>query len=554
MIWSLSLSLLILHSNLFTHGNAQCISHGGSCAEDCDCCGWPNDKAVRCELRNPKRGLRCEISRDIGQICTHKGQCKSQYCKDGICSYKSHAFVPPELCTAALDVEPISGSSPNGANLCPCSDPARANKEDALKAIDGDTSTDYVNNAAINSGLTVLTTASPLYHFTICSSSDDSTYDPTCYKLEGYCQRMQETKVIQEGSLSFRGRNECITIELVDRSFYSFYSLTFPCQKGGFPECSNSVRALAVAATASCPCPSGFHPFEPTPATKGVCNGATPITTTARRLTNVEQSKQSSSPFSHLFNFFSNVVPTRERKTLSVRALNATNSTSSEGIASVPSTSTRAVLTFHGSTKVGDITEIVYMVQNVEDFSSAYNYVMLQWGGDCCFECYEVYMDSPTKGVQGTLDDADEKCTDTCSSDGQLEGLLLKEDDSALCMQGLKLFNNEILPSQKNYFFKVKVHGVLSMEKKPYGMMLGVWDASILYGDIESPVCSSCDSGKSKSGVSSHDGKSGISSHDGKSGISSFDGQCTNYPMKISEISFSTRCKDVVPSLRKAID
>merc|ERR1712157_670204 len=140
---------------------------------------------------------------------------------------------------------------------------------------------------------------------------------------------------------------------------------------------------------------------------------------------------------------------------------------------------------------------------------------------------------------------------DTCSSVSQLEGLLLKEDDSALCMQGLKLFNNQILPSQKNYFFKVKVHGVLSMEKKPYGMMLGVWDASILYGNIESPVCSSCDSGKSKSGVSSHDGKSGISSHDGKSGISSLDGQCTNYPMKISEISFSTRCKDVVPSLRK---
>lgn len=532
MIWSLSFSLLILQSNLFTHGNAQCISHGGSCAEDCDCCGWPHDKAVRCELRNPKRGLRCEISRDIGQTCTHKGQCKSQYCNNGMCSYKSHTFVPPELCTAALDVEPISGTSPDGAHLCPCSDPDSATKEDALKAIDGNTSTDYVNNAAINSGLTVLTTASPLYHFTICSSSDDSAYDPTCYKLEGYCQRMQETKVIQEGKLSFSGRNECITIELEDRSFYSFYSLTFPCQKGGFPVCTHS-----GAATASCSCPSGLHPFKPTPATNEVCNGLTPITTTARRrrLTNIEQSKQSSSPFSHLFNFFSNVVPIRERKTLSVRALNATNSTnstSSEGIASVPSIKTRAVLTFQGSTRVGDITEIVYMVQNVEDFSSAYNYVMLQWGGDCCFECYEVYMDSPSKGVQGTLDDADEKCTDTCSSVSQLEGLLLKEDDSALCMQGLKLFNNQILPSQKNYFFKVKVHGAVSMEKKPYGMMLGVWDASILYGDIESPVCSSCDSGVSALG----------------------NGQCTDYPMKISEISFSTRCKDVVPSLRKAID
>ena len=87
-------------------------------------------------------------------------------------------------------------------------------------------------------------------------------------------------------------------------------------------------------------------------------------------------------------------------------------------------------------------------------------------------------------------------------------------------MQGLKLYNPDIMGS-KNYFFKVRVKGDVTMVKKTYGMVFGTFQSSILYGDIESPVCSSCGGG---------------------------DKSCNNYPMQVAEVALGTKCKDRLAS------
>lgn len=83
-------------------------------------------------------------------------------------------------------------------------------------------------------------------------------------------------------------------------------------------------------------------------------------------------------------------------------------------------------------------------------------------------------------------------------------------------MQGLKLMNYDIM-GNKSYFFKVIVKGDVTMEVKPYGMAFGTLQQSIMYGDIESPVCSSC----------------------GGDG-----GSCNNYPMQVAEVALGAKCKD----------
>merc|ERR1712029_1141429 len=77
----------------------------------------------------------------------------------------------------------------------------------------------------------------------------------------------------------------------------------------------------------------------------------------------------------------------------------------------------RPTLSFKSVKKVADITELVYILRNVQGFDTNFFYAMIQWGGVCCFECYEAYMDMPTNGKK----------------------------DEHICIQGLQLRNQFIL-------------------------------------------------------------------------------------------------------------
>jgi len=488
-MYLLTISYDVMHINAAESKN--CVAYFGTCNEDCECCGWEKDKSIRCELRNPFKGTRCHISRNNGEHCEYDRHCKSHKCVDGKCDPVLRPIKDPVLCELNItDADPIKGEVvPPDNGICPCPDPIEATKENALLAIDGDLSTAYVNNYALSSGLQFHADPNaPLYNMTLCSADTCAECDPTCYKLVGYCEEKNLYRDIQEGKISFSKRNECIVIPIKARAYYSQYLVTFPCQRGGFPECSIT--------PATCECANGLKPFEPEPTRKGKCNGLEPVSKTRRSALARRLSQQIS------YNPRRQVLPPQIQTRINGEHTRIT-------------AEDRTTLSFKSAKKVGDITEIVYMVRNVARFDTNFHYAMIQWGGDCCFECYKAYMDTPTNGI---LDDGDEECHEDCKSQSDLEKLLFSEKDEHLCMQGLQLKNFNI-NGDKNYFFKVKVHGDVTMEMKPYGMSFGLFGDSILYGDIESPVCHVCGEGGGQ--------------------------QCKDYPLQIAEVSLSARCKDL---------
>jgi hypothetical protein len=506
----ISLVLLIFITIEVVQTNAACVPYGGQCSEDCECCGWPDDKAVKCELRNPNRGLRCHLNRGIGEPCDGNTQCSSQLCENGVCINKPRPIKPPQLCPLGItNVDTISGTIPDEEGTCPCPNPPKVTKDDALKAVDGQLSTVYVNNYALDSGLIFHTEyAAPLYNFTICSADTCSECDPTCYKLEGFCEEMVTLTLIQQGDLSFTGRNECVVIPVDTRVLFNYYVLTFPCQRGGFPECSGGQE---------CTCPNGLEPFQPELATKQPCDSSTPITTRRvnyHRMLSDDKVIYASPALSRM--------AMKDRKFLDSKAAVATISAnnSPSNLRKVGSFTRIAQakhpeISYVSTEKVGDISEIVYKITNIGGFFENYVYSIIQWDGSCCFECFTAYFDMPSNGI---LDPTDEECSHSCKNKDDLEALLMRTNDPTLCMQGLKLYNPDIM-GDKTYFFKVRVHGDVTMVKKPFGMVFGTLQNSVLYGDIESPVCSGCEGGKDS---------------------------CQNYPMQVAEVSLGAKCKDIL--------
>merc|ERR1711862_539188 len=129
-------------------------------------------------------------------------------------------------------------------------------------------------------------------------------------------------------------------------------------------------------------------------------------------------------------------------------------------------------------------------------------YMILQWEGNCCFDCYDTYMDVK-----------DDKCFPECP-----DKTIVRSDDQNLCMQGIKLQNVYIFGSHL-YYFALKVKGRVSkMKMLPYGIYSGYRFKE--YDMVESPVCPmkpSCSSGST---------------------------QCKNYPMKFSDLTLSSKCNE----------
>jgi len=249
----LSLLLLLVCAMTESYVKASyCVGLGQQCKQNCDCCGSDVDPDIQCELRN--KNYACYISRPIGGDCTEDQQCKSQSCMDGKCTFKSQIKKDLPFCPLSDEVDyvqPVLGQITEEG--CACANPDEPNYTDVIKAIDGDTSTIYANNLAIGSGLEIKPKKNaPLRKIKICSSNDCPECDPTSYKVEGKCHD-NNYKFIQEGSISFSTRNECIDIPVSSpNKFYSAYKVTFPSIRGGFPECE----------VEPCTCPSDPL-FEP---------------------------------------------------------------------------------------------------------------------------------------------------------------------------------------------------------------------------------------------------------------------------------------------------
>ena len=244
----LSRSLKCEHkSGLDLRRNLQsCKVLGNSCDETCECCGYENQN-VRCEKRNNPLGYRCYKSMALGQECDFDHDCITQKCVNGRCAnYHTHG---PKVPTCSLtknvtSVLPIKGTIKK--NTCRCDKPSEPTKDDAENAIDGDEDTIYINNWATNGGIEVTPGyKGGLHSIKICNSDDCPECDPTCYKLEGYCEFKDGYETIQEGTLHFPGRNTCVTIRVGGKPIYTSYRLTFPCQRG---TCGDSCERDCYAA------------------------------------------------------------------------------------------------------------------------------------------------------------------------------------------------------------------------------------------------------------------------------------------------------------------
>jgi len=233
----------------------SCTTLNTPCQEDCECCKDEiNHREVRCEKRNQPLGYQCYISVGLGGGCDHDHECRSQKCENRCCvQYFSR---PPKVPTCSLTKDYISARAIIGTrreNVCKCDAPSEPTTVDAHKALDGNDSTIYVNNWAIDGGIEVQPKYNEgLHSIRICNADDCPECDPTCYKIEGLClfnNNIYET--IQEGPLSLPvERNQCVTIGMKGKPLCTSYKITFPCQRG---TCRDSCKGSCNAAPLSNP-------------------------------------------------------------------------------------------------------------------------------------------------------------------------------------------------------------------------------------------------------------------------------------------------------------
>lgn len=242
----------------------SCSALGSSCNEDCECCENDQQINVRCEHRNKQSGYKCYKSAGLGGKCEVDSDCTSQKCENKLCvKFRIHdddrvMVVCP--ITDFLSVAAVKGTRQE--NICDCDDPSDPVLGDALKAVDGKPRTVYENNWAIGGGIEVrLKDTKRLKSLEICNSADCIECDPTCYKLEGYCDMKGIWETIQEGDLLMPlERNECVTVQVSSIPLYSNYSITFPCQRGTCRDsCEGDCHAVPVQNPKIDSCPTSTN-------------------------------------------------------------------------------------------------------------------------------------------------------------------------------------------------------------------------------------------------------------------------------------------------------
>lgn len=262
-----------------------CVSIGDVCEDDCDCCGYDDKQdeyGVRCEQRYEKQGKRgygfvqdddmrrCYQCTFTGHSCTRNKECCSQKCVEGSdgtsTCVKNHP--PPKPCyksllTSVNSISPVMGHPPSDRDLCPCTGlTSSEGATNILAAIDKQTTTDYINNYPIESGLTLVTGHhAPVRMLKVCSNQDCPECDPCAYKLEGMCDDVMSSndfEFIQEGPLTMpSARGACVEIPIIGRHQYSEYKITFPCLVGGFDSCSTELPPDAFLEPRSAGCEEG---------------------------------------------------------------------------------------------------------------------------------------------------------------------------------------------------------------------------------------------------------------------------------------------------------
>ena len=222
------------------------------CTEDCDCCGHPNNKAIRCEMRNQNLGKLCYEGRSMSQPCSDSSQCLSQNCVNGICVGNDRVKIPVPECPLGnpsdYSVTAVSGE----LDRCSCPQEPTNTIEFAM---DGDLSTDYSNfHSQDYSGVFVEPSfKAPLRRMEICSSNQDEANDPLCYKIAGWCEEDNMYNELQSGPIPFTTvRQQCVSIKMSGRQQYSKFKVELGCRRGGYTaNCDDSGGACDIS-KASC--------------------------------------------------------------------------------------------------------------------------------------------------------------------------------------------------------------------------------------------------------------------------------------------------------------
>ena len=238
---------------MLRRGQDSCKPLDVPCSEDCECCEWDNPSEPRkCEIRNKPKGYRCYKSYGLGYDCNHDHDCRSQKCINGRCvpHFTGQKYPKCSLSKNHTSVEPVIGTIKD--NACNCTKPIKPTVDDVKNAVDEDEDTIYVNNWATDGGIMVTPARREALHsFKVCNSDDCPNCDPTCYKLEGYCDFRKMWVTIQDGPLFLpTERNQCVTIRTKGKPLYTSYRLTFPCQRG---TCRDSCMGQCHAAPLSNP-------------------------------------------------------------------------------------------------------------------------------------------------------------------------------------------------------------------------------------------------------------------------------------------------------------
>jgi len=248
--------------SIFLSSNASnvCITEGGRCKDDYDCCGHndaPIGFSVRCETRLQSLGRRCHSCTYNGNSCSRNSDCCSQNCIINTCAgqfkfnYASNRKPCFDSVIKSLHyIEAVKGDVLDEEGICPCTG-LKQNEisHNIVAAIDKDTSTEYISNYPIGSGL-ILATGShaPVRGLQICSNLDCKECDPTSYVIEGMVEDGKEYTYIQSGNLNLsEERRSCTKVFIVGRHQYSKYKVTFPSIRGGFGKCisENKIRSMS---------------------------------------------------------------------------------------------------------------------------------------------------------------------------------------------------------------------------------------------------------------------------------------------------------------------
>jgi len=243
MKFLLILSSFIARNSLVA--STGCLGLDQACDHDCDCCGHPDNQAIRCVSTNHDQ-KRCFDARKHTSPCERDQQCLSQKCTNGICvPRRPKVVVNQDMIALGFknnEVEVEAGASAS----CVCE---REEDDSPSSAIDGNLSTDYtIYQSHFPAIIVEPIITSPLRTVGICSSSQDPADDPLCFRLAGWDEGASAYTWIKHGHIPFtEARQDCKTVTIPGRVHYHKYKVQLGCRRGGYSSECNSQEISQVS-------------------------------------------------------------------------------------------------------------------------------------------------------------------------------------------------------------------------------------------------------------------------------------------------------------------